>query len=161
MPERIDARPVLTVVGAALLLIGLFQDWFVVPAVAPAVVDTPVGNAWAVFESLDIVLAGLAIVAVYVAYEGITGRGRLGEGWLLPLGLLALVIVASQILDPPPAAGATSDPSTGAWLALGGAGAMLVGGILSAARVSLALELDSSSGGGGSTTTRRRAPQDA
>jgi hypothetical protein len=160
MPDRIDARPVLCVIGAALLLVSLFLDWYVVPAVPPAVVDTPVGNAWAVFESLDIILAGIAIVSVYAAYEGVTGRGRLGEGWLLPLGLFALVVVVSQILDAPPAAGPTTDPAIGAWLALGGAGAMLVGGILSAARVSLALELDSS-GGGAATTTRRRAPQDA
>jgi hypothetical protein len=160
MPERIDARPALVLIGAALLLVSLFLDWYVVPAVPPATVDTPVGNAWAVFESLDIVLAGIAIVAIYVSYEGITGRGRLGEGWLLPLGLLAVVIVASQLLDAPPAAGATTDPATGIWMALGGAGAMLVGGVLSTARVSLALEVDSSSGG--ATTTRRRATtQDA
>ncbi|MGH2957651.1 MAG: hypothetical protein ACRDL6_11730 [Solirubrobacterales bacterium] len=161
MPERIDARPALTLIGAALLLVALFLDWYVVPAVPPATVDTPVGNAWAVFESLDIVLAGVAIVAIYVAYEGITGRGRIGEGWLLPLGLLAVVIVGSQLLDAPPSVGATTDPATGIWMALGGAGAMLVGGILSTARVSLALELDSSSRGGAATTRRRATAQDA
>jgi hypothetical protein len=37
---------------------------------------------------------------------------------------------------------------------------MVVGGLLSSARVSLALEFDSSSGGS-SATTRRRATQDA
>ena len=161
MPERIDARPALTLIGAALLLVSLFLDWYVVPAVPPATADTPVGNAWAVFESLDIIMAGIAIVAIYVAYEGITASDRIGEGWLLPLGLLAVVIVASQILDPPPSVGAAAtDPATGIWLALGGAGVMLVGGILSTARLSLALELDSSSQG--ATTTRRRATaQDA
>jgi hypothetical protein len=160
MPERIDARPALTLIGAALLLVSLFLDWYMVPAVPPATADTPVGNAWAVFEALDVVLAGIAIVAIYLAYEGITASDRIGEGWLLPLGLIAVVIVASQLLDPPPSVGATTDPATGIWMALGGAGVMLVGGILSGARVSVALELDSSPRG--ATTTRRRATtQDA
>jgi hypothetical protein len=160
MPERIDARPALTVLGAALLLISLFLTWYETPPVPPAVAPTEVGNAWFVFESLDLVLAATAIVAIYAAYEQVTGRGRIGLGWMLPLGLLAAIIVGSQILDPPPAAGATADPATGAWLALGGAGAMLIGGLLSSARVSLALELDSSGRGSGGTT-RRRAAQDA
>lgn len=160
MPERIDARPVLTVIGAALLLISLFITWFKVSAIPPNTVDQELGNAWQLFETLDLVLAGIAIVSIYCAYEGITGRGRIGQGWLLPLGLLALIVVASQILDAPPAAGPTTDPATGAWLALGGAGAMLVGGLLSTARISLALELDSS-GRGSTAPTRRRAAQDA
>jgi len=70
-------------------------------------------------------------------------------------------VVVSQILDPPPLISIDVDPGTGAWLALGGSAAMLVGGLLSAARVSLALELDSSSGSSHSATTRRRAAQDA
>jgi hypothetical protein len=163
MPDRIDARPVLTVIGAALLLISLFITWFIVPGQPPAIADAPVGNAWELFETLDLVLAGIAIASIYCAYEGITGRGRIGIGWLLPLGVLALVIVVSQILDAPPAAGAETDPGTGAWLALGGSAAMTIGGLLSSARVSLALELDSSgrAGGGAATTRRRAAQQDA
>jgi hypothetical protein len=153
MPERIDARPVLTVAGAALLLISLFQDWYTVPGLPPAPDAT--FNAWATFESLDLVLAGVAILAIYVSYEQITGRDRLGRGWLLPLSTLGLVVVASQILDPPPSMGSIVDLSTGAWLGLGGAAAMVAGAVLSAARVSLALELDSTG------TTRRRAAQDA
>jgi hypothetical protein len=158
MPERIDAGPVISVIGGAVLLISLFMNWYDVPAVPPAVVAQDVGNAWAVFESLDLVLAGAAIVAIYVAYEQVTGRGRLGEGWALVLGLLALVVVASQLLDGPPSV-VNAEPDTGAWFALGGAAAMLVGGVLSSARLSLALELDSPSSS--ATTTRRRATQDA
>lgn len=163
MPDRIDARPVLTMVGGALLLISTFLTWYVVPAVPPATGGTDVGNAWAIFESLDLVMAAIAIVAIYVAYEQMTGEPRLGSGWLLPLGLLALVVVVSQILDPPPLIGTEVNPGTGAWLALGGAGAMVIGGVLSAARVSLTLELDSDSSSSSSShapTTRRRAAQD-
>lgn len=153
MPERIDARPVLTVAGAALLLISLFQDWYTVPGIPPAPETT--FNAWAAFESLDLVLAGVGILAIYVAYEQITGRERLGDGWLLPLTLLGLVVVASQLLDPPTILGPTAEKATGAWLALGGTSAMVAGAVLSAARLSLALELDSS------RPARRETAQDA
>jgi hypothetical protein len=160
MPERIDARPVIAIVGGGLLLVSLFLTWYQVPATPPAVGETSAGNAWQVFESLDLVLAMVGIAALYAAYEQLTGTHRLGEGgWLLPVSLLGLVVVASQILDPPPAATALADPTKGAWLALGGAGALVVAGVLSTARVSLAVELDSSSTG--RTTTRRRAAQDA
>ena len=141
------------------MLVSLFMTWYEVPPVPPAVEATELGTAWQIFESLDLVLAGAAILAVYVAYEQITGTGRLGESWLLVVGLLALVIVGSQLLDAPAVVrGVAGEPATGAWLALGGSVAMLIGGILSTARVSLALELDRSSHG---ETTRRRATQDA
>jgi hypothetical protein len=156
MPERIDARPVIAIVGGGLLLISLFLTWFKVPATPPAVGETSVGNAWQVFESLDLVLAAVGISALYAAYEQLTGTHRLGEGgWLLPVSILGLVIVASQILDAPPTATSVADPANGAWIALGGAGALVVAGVLSTARVSLAVELDSSSTG--SATRRRRA----
>jgi hypothetical protein len=165
MPERIDARPVLALIGGALVLISLFLAWFKAPASAWTM------DAWSAFEVLDLVLAGIAIATLYIAWEQVTGRFRLGEGWLLPLGLLALVIVVSQILDPPPAAvipaalphpatGPEADPATGAWLALGGAGALTVAGVLSAASVGLSLVL-SPTDRRGTATTRRRTAQDA
>jgi hypothetical protein len=156
MPERIDARPVLAIVGGGLLLVSLFLTWYQVPATPPEVGETSVGTAWQVFETLDLVLAAIGIAALYAAYEQLTGSHRFGEGgWLLPVSLLGLVIVVSQILDAPPAATSFADPATGAWLALGGAGALVIAGVLSTTHVSLAVELDSNSGR--ETTTRRRA----
>jgi hypothetical protein len=70
----------------------------------------------------------------------------------------ALAIVASQILDPPAAAGTSPDPATGAWLTLGAACALVVAGVLSMANVSLAVELESRSG---NAPTRRRTAQDS
>ncbi len=64
MPERIDARPVLTIIGGALLLIGLFMTWYVIPSPQPGAEGTDVGNAWAVFESLDLIMAAVAIAAI-------------------------------------------------------------------------------------------------
>jgi hypothetical protein len=165
MPERIDARPILALIGGALVLISLFLNWFQAPASAWTM------DAWTAFETLDLVLAGIAVATLYIAWEQMAGRNRLGSGWLLPLALLALVIVVSQILDPPPAAivpaalaspvgGPEADPATGAWLALGGAGVLTVAGLLSLASFQLSLVMDSS--GRATTTTRRRAStQDA
>ena len=50
MRERFDAGTGLVAVGAVLLLVSLFIDWY-----------DPGGDAWAVFESLDLVLAGAAV----------------------------------------------------------------------------------------------------
>src|SRR5262245_58947944 len=161
MPERIDARPAFALLGGGLLLIGLFITWYQVPATPPAVGKVPVGNAWHVFETLDLVMAAAGIAALYAAWEQLTGRYRFGEGWLLPASLVALVVVASQILDPPPAAGLDPEAATGAWLALAGSASMVVGGILGMANVSFAMELEDRSGGSHSATTRRRATQDA
>jgi hypothetical protein len=100
-------------------------------------------------------------------------RSPAASGWAPDgfwLALLALVIVVSQILDPPPAAltpaalpnpiaGPEADPATGAWLALGGSAALVIAGVLSMASVRLTLVMDSSQRG--ETTTRRRPAQDA
>jgi hypothetical protein len=160
MPERIDARPAVALVGGALLLISLFMTWFQVPATPPAVGKVDVGNAWHVFESLDLVLAAVGVASLYGAWEQLTGHHRFGEGWLLPASLVALVVVGSQIIDPPATAGLNPSVAAGAWLALGGSAAMLVAGLLGMASVSLTVEMDSARSGGG-TTSRRRAPQDA
>ena len=164
MPERIDARPGLALIGGALVLVSLFLDWYQAPGTDWAM------NAWAAFESLDLILAGAALATLYVAWEQVSGRFRIGDAWLLPLGLLVLVIVVSQILDPPPAAivpaalpnpiaGPEADPATGVWLALGGAGALVLSGVLSMAKVGLALTFESPRREG--TTTRRRPAQGA
>ena len=111
MPERIDARPGLALIGGALVLVSLFLDWYQAPGTDWAM------NAWAAFESLDLILAGAALATLYVAWEQVSGRFRIGDAWLLPLGLLVLVIVVSQILDPPPRrdrAGGAAKPDRGA-----------------------------------------------
>jgi hypothetical protein len=157
MPERLDARPILGAIGGVLLLIALSLDWYATPLVPNVANETPVGNAWAVFESLDLVLAICGATAIYIAYEQLTGRFRLGERWLLPVGLLALVIVASQLIDPPPSV-PVPEPllKTGAWLALAGSASMAVAGLLSVASVSMAIVLDSDSGSRGSPRPSRR-----
>src|SRR3954468_24082530 len=104
MPRQIDLGRAVLCAGAALLLISLFTEWY----------DTgPTG--WEVFEALDLVLAGIALGAGFVAVR--PGALAPAGGWALPGA--ALFIVAVQLVNPPPAARG-GDPSTGAWLALGG-----------------------------------------
>ena len=122
------------------------------------------GTAWGLFETLDLVLAGAGLAAVYIGYRTMIGQWRFGGGWLFAIGLVALLIVLSQIIDPPPTVEPAIQPvgfkpphiGTGAWLALGASAATVVAGLLSIASLSLAVTLDSSSGGG-----RRRAAADA
>jgi hypothetical protein len=131
--------------------------WYFIRGTPPGIADAPIGNAWAVFESLDVILAAIAAGTIYVAIAGLPE----GRSWILPLGGLALLIVASQIIDPPPsisspvpAPGAKGpDPAFGAWLALAGSLSLVVAGVLSRASVSFAIDFDS----GGRGRTRERS----
>jgi hypothetical protein len=140
---RIEAGPILAGIGALLMLVALFLDWY----------DGP-GTAWEVFEVWDVVLAALALTALYAAFEEVSGREPLAERLLLLTGLLALVIVLSQVINDPPAASG-ADRESGLWLALGGAALMAIGGFLAGTHVSVALVTDSHR-----TETRATEPLD-
>ena len=157
MPDRIDGGTIFAAAGGALLLVSLFLHWYFIPGTPPAIADAPLNNAWGTFETLDIVLAAIAVGTVYMALAGLP----MGSTWMLPLGAIAFVIVVSQILDPPPnvaatvAAGAKGpDPAIGAWLALAGSAGLLVAGVLSRASVSFAVDFDT---GGRTARTRERS----
>ena len=60
----------------------------------------------------------------------------------LPLVVLAVaVLVAAEIIDPPPAAGGEG-PATGAWLAFGAAIVMFAGTVLTFGRVRFAVSVE-------------------
>lgn len=135
MPRRIDAGAGVAAVGAVLLLVSLFLDWYGT--------DTEGFTAWTVFEVIDLLLAAIALLALstFAVRSGV-GRG-LPEAPLLLLGAAALVLTASQLIDQPPAvAAAEIDPQTGAWLALAGAALLLAGALMSVARVSFAVTVE-------------------
>jgi hypothetical protein len=135
MPRRIDVGRAVLIGGAALLLVSLFTQWY----------DTgPTG--WEVFETLDLVLAAIALAAIVAAVR--PDAVPPWAGWALPGA--ALVIVLVQILNSPPAA-AGGDPSTGAWLALAGAFLMAAGSALSLTAISVILQV-------GERDVRRRVP---
>jgi hypothetical protein len=131
MTRRLEAGPLLVTLGALLLLVSLFLSWF-----------TEEITAWEAFEVWDLVLFVLALGAIGAGLGLTTQDAELTDRRLLPAGVVAVaVIVASQILDPPPAASA-SDPDIGAWLALGATLVMLAGAVLTFGRVRLALTVE-------------------
>ena len=131
MTRRLEAGPLLVTLGALLLLVSLFLDWF-----------SGEITAWEAFEVWDLVLFVLALGAIAAGMGIATQQVDAIDRRILPAGVVAIaVIVASQILDPPPAA-TGQDPETGAWLALGAALVMCMGAVLTVGRVHLALMVE-------------------
>jgi hypothetical protein len=131
MTRRLEAGPLLVTLGALLLLVSLFLSWF-----------SGEITAWEGFEVWDLVLFVLALGAIAAGMGLTTQELDIVDRRFLPAGVLAIaVIVASQIIDPPPAA-AGQDPDTGAWLALGAAFLMCVGAVLTFSRVHLAVMVE-------------------
>ena len=126
--RNLEAGMLVLAVGALLLLISLFMDWY----------ERDI-EAWRAFEAWDLVLAVLAIGALVAA------AGRLGYGpprpasWLIGSSLGALLIVLHAIINPPPAV-AGADPSTGLWIALVATILMTAGALMSVARISFAID---------------------
>jgi hypothetical protein len=125
--ERFDAGTGLVAIGAVLLLVSLFIDWY-----------KPGGDAWAVFESLDLALAAAAICGL-LAVAPRFGTGTLGRA-LPVITCAAFAIVAVQLIDPPPVV-SDSDLATGAWLALAATALMAGGSLLGAASISVTVDV--------------------
>jgi hypothetical protein len=125
--ERFDAGTGLVAIGAVLLLVSLFIDWY-----------RPGGDAWAVFESIDLLLAGAAITAL-LAMAPRLGDGGLGRAVPI-ISAAAFVVVAVQLIDPPPVV-SDADLRTGAWLALAGTAIMAAGSLLGAASISVTVDV--------------------
>jgi hypothetical protein len=120
--------PLVAAVGAVLLIVSLFLDWY----------DTFTG--FTIFEFLDLLLAGLGLVAIAALAAGfLDARDAVSPGVLLIASVLALVIVFSQIVNHPPGANGL-EKELGIWLALSGAALMVAGAVLSYAHISLAVE---------------------
>jgi hypothetical protein len=131
MTRRLEAGPLLVTLGSVLLLVSLFLSWF-----------TGELSAWQAFEVWDLVLFVLALGSIAAGLGLMTQDVDLVDRRFLPAGVTAVaVIVASQIIDPPPAA-TGQDADTGAWLALGAALVMCAGALLTFGRVRVALTLE-------------------
>jgi hypothetical protein len=125
MPRPMDLGRAVLFAGSALLLISLFTDWY----------DDGL-TGWQVFETLDLVLAALAVAGMVAAV-----RPDLLPSWSgLAVPGAAIVIVAVQLIDAPPAA-AGSDPSGGAWVALAGSFLMAAGAALSLSAISVTVQV--------------------
>jgi hypothetical protein len=131
MTRRLEAGPLLVTLGALLLLVSLFLNWFAGEI-----------TAWEAFEVWDLVLFVLALGAIVGGLGLTTQDVELIDRRFLPAAVVGVaVIVAAQIIDPPPAA-AGQDPDTGAWLALGAALLMCGGAVLTFGRVHMALTVE-------------------
>ena len=125
MRERFDAGSGLVAIGAVLLLVSLFIDWY-----------RPGGDAWVVFEWLDLALAGAAIASLIGLAPRFTALGR-----AVPvIAFVAFAVVAVQLISPPPAARGSALES-GAWLALGATALMALGAALAAASISVTVDV--------------------
>ena len=128
---QLPIGPLIAAVGAILLIVSLFLDWY----------DDLTG--YTVFEFLDLLLTALALAALFALASAMGAvRTPVRPGLLLGVGVLALVIVLSQVVNDPPAVAGSGgrDQATGIWLALGGAALMVAGAILSTARIALSIE---------------------
>ena len=130
--RRIEAGPLIALVGAVLLLVSLFLDFY-----------EPGLTAWQVFEVLDLVLAALAIAgglaALSLAGAPVPAIDARVLAWSAGA---ALVLVVATLLNHPPAVSDAADPALGLWLALAGAALMAAGALLSTARVHVTFNVE-------------------
>jgi hypothetical protein len=131
MTRRFEVGPILVALAAIVLLVSLFLDWY------------GALTAWEAFEVVEVLLAGLAGAALLVAAGQLVPElGYVERRWLPAIVFGVAVLVAAEIVNPPPAAG-DEVPATGAWIAFGSALAMFVGAVLSFGRVSFAVSVES------------------
>jgi hypothetical protein len=128
--RKIDIGSALSGVGAALLLVSLFLNWF-----------EPGLTAWEVFEIIDLLLAGISICVLVLAAGDLGGsESDSVKRSLVGLGMAAVVLVGSQLINHPPAA-FHSALMSGAWLGLVGAVAILSGSVMSVSRITFAINI--------------------
>ena len=145
--EGIDGGRLVVALGALLLLISLFLNWYGFGR-GP---DGDGFSAWTAFELVDLILALLAISAIAAAIEPfVLSTPRLPERTGAVAGPIALLLVAVSLINEPPAAqGFDSTMEIGAWLALAGSVIMCAGALLSFNRISLVVTPRERTGGTG------------
>lgn len=126
MDRKIDAGSLLVAGAALLLVVALFLDWFGDGGVAL--------TAWEAFEVIDLLLLAAAGAAMAASFGGLDSRVLLGAA------AIAVVLVASQLIQPPPA-GQGADREIGAWLGLVGALGLLAGAALAAAKIAVTVDV--------------------
>jgi hypothetical protein len=142
--RRLELGPLVVALGALLLVVSLFLNWY----------DGEI-TAWDVFEVWDLVLAALGVFTLVLAMGLVVPELALLESPALLFNAGAItVIVASQIINQPPAA-AGQDREIGCWLALGAAAIIVFGTLLTLSRLSFAIAVE------GRDTRRRVSAVDA
>ncbi|MBA3263274.1 MAG: hypothetical protein H0T69_12560 [Thermoleophilaceae bacterium] len=128
---QLPVGPLVASIGAVLLIVSLFLDWY----------EQITG--FTVFEFLDLLLVMLALATIASLAGGLgLVRPAPSPGVSLAVAVFTVLVVASQIVNHPPAAAGEggSGKDIGIWLALAGSGLMVAGAVLGYARISLAVE---------------------
>jgi hypothetical protein len=142
--RRLELGPLVVALGALLLIVSLFLNWY----------DGEI-TAWDAFEVWDLVLAALGVFTLVLAMGLVVPELALLEAPALLFNAGAItVIVASQIINQPPAA-AGQGRELGCWLALGAAAIIIFGTLLTLSRLSFAIAVE------GRDTRRRVSAVDA
>jgi hypothetical protein len=130
MTRRFEVGPLLVALGAAILLVSLFLEWY------------GTLTAWEAFEVVEVLLAVLAVAALTVSVGLLLpDLGYLERRWLPPIVAAAAILVIAEVIDPPPTA-AGEDLEAGAWLAFGAVFLMSAGALLTVGRISFALSVE-------------------
>jgi hypothetical protein len=130
MTRRFEVGPLLVALGAGILLVSLFLEWY------------GTLTAWEAFEVVEVLLATLAIAALTVAVGLLLpDLGYLERRWLPPLAAGVTILVVAQVIDPPPAASG-EELEAGAWFAFGAAFLICAGALLTFGRISFALSVE-------------------
>ena len=141
---HIPIGSLLAAIGGVLLIVSLGLDWYG---------QFSAFTAFEVWDLVLLVLGLLTIAGLAIALGLLHTPLRPGTG--LAVGAVAVIIVASQAINHPPA-GIDLDEGTGLWLGLGGSVLMLAGAVLSTARIAISVE---PRGRGASVTTGGPTPE--
>lgn len=136
-PTRLDVATLVVAAGALLLLVSLFLDWYGPPGDGSGI------TAWQSLELVDVLLAALALAALYAVIAGLVPRDLppLPLSSVRVIGVVALVLIVVSMIDEPPLVetAPSFELELGIWLALAGAVLITVGALLTRVRVSFVL----------------------
>src|SRR5919109_1960103 len=130
MTRRFEIGPILVALGAIVLLVSLFLDWY--------------GSmtAWDAFEVVEVMLVALAVTALVIAIGQLSPELDYADRrWLPAVVFAAVLLVAAELVNPPPAAGG-EDIASGAWIAFGSTLVMAAGTVLTFGRVRFAVAVE-------------------
>ena len=132
MPRQtqLAVGPLIASVGAVLLIVSLFLDWY----------EGVTG--FTAFEFLDLLLVLLALVTIFSLAGGMgLVKPAPSPTVSLVVALFTIFVILTQIVNDPPAVVLSgTDQDIGIWLALSGAALMVAGAVLGYASISLAFE---------------------
>jgi hypothetical protein len=129
MRQKLDIGTLMLGIGAILVLVSLFLNWY-----------RPGGTAWNVFEIADVLLAAMAVLTIILAAGRLSAGASGTPGWIQGLAVATVVVVVAELIQPPPGLHGAVRQS-GAWLALAGSLAMLAGALLHYARISISIDV--------------------